>query len=115
MAPTIDILQRTMSGWLHKRGGKLGNKGWDKRWFVLENGQLQFVDSGCGEEVPDLPKLTRPHGDHPVILRTTGTKRRWGLFLCGICSAFSPPQRAAGAAKPLGLNWSRRSEPIFSG
>jgi hypothetical protein len=43
LAPAQDVLQRTRSGWLQKRGGKLGNKGWDRRWFVLENGQLQCV------------------------------------------------------------------------
>ena len=24
-----------LSGYLHKRGGKAGNKGWKKRWFIL--------------------------------------------------------------------------------
>jgi hypothetical protein len=40
----IELQQRTKKGWLLKRGGKLGNKGWDRRFFVLENSVLQFAD-----------------------------------------------------------------------
>ena len=32
----------TRKGWLHKKGGKLGNKGWDKRWFVLVDDKLSY-------------------------------------------------------------------------
>ncbi len=39
---SVELQQRTQKGFLHKRGGKLGNKGWDRRWFVFEQGLLKY-------------------------------------------------------------------------
>ena len=34
--------QRSMKGYLRKKGGRLGNKGWDRRFFSLSNGKLSY-------------------------------------------------------------------------
>jgi hypothetical protein len=36
------FLNKPKRGWLYKRGGKIGNKGWDKRMFLFENGALMY-------------------------------------------------------------------------
>lgn len=32
---SVEVESRTMQGWLSKRGGQRGTKGWDRRWFHL--------------------------------------------------------------------------------
>lgn len=36
------VSQRTLTGFLSKKGGKTGTKGWDKRWFDLSDGELKY-------------------------------------------------------------------------
>lgn len=36
------IDSRTKQGWLGKKGGKLGNKGWDRRFFKFQEGELTY-------------------------------------------------------------------------
>lgn len=36
------ISERTHEGYLSKKGGVTGKKGWDKRWFRLQNGAMRY-------------------------------------------------------------------------
>ena len=46
-----------MSGYLEKKGGKLGNKGWDRRYFELANGKLNYYPKERSERPPDQKPL----------------------------------------------------------
>ena len=56
----------TRKGWLHKKGGKLGTKGWDKRWFVLVDDKLSyFKNPGDAKpkgviEIRDISEVCSP-------------------------------------------------------
>lgn len=39
LAPKLRVENK---GWLYKKGGKLGTKGWDKRWFALVDDKLSY-------------------------------------------------------------------------
>jgi hypothetical protein len=73
----IELQQRTKKGWLLKRGGKLGNKGWDRRFFVLENSVLQYV---CGRSLFYIKKTlthTLTYGNAKVFQRRQRQQSAW--------------------------------------
>lgn len=41
------VSERTKEGYLNKKGGKNGTKGWDKRWFELSGGVLKYYKVYC--------------------------------------------------------------------
>eukprot|EP00036_Acanthoecidae_sp_10tr_P025997 CAMPEP_0206333220 /NCGR_PEP_ID=MMETSP0106_2-20121207/25167_1 /ASSEMBLY_ACC=CAM_ASM_000206 /TAXON_ID=81532 /ORGANISM="Acanthoeca-like sp., Strain 10tr" /LENGTH=1143 /DNA_ID=CAMNT_0053766093 /DNA_START=46 /DNA_END=3478 /DNA_ORIENTATION=+ len=51
-----DVSERTKQGFLSKKGGKAGTKGWDKRWFDLSGGELKYFRD----------KEKKPNGVIPV-------------------------------------------------
>lgn len=42
MGKSKEVSKRTKQGFLSKRGGPTGRKGWDKRWFDLSDGELKY-------------------------------------------------------------------------
>ena len=49
----VEISDRSKKGFLSKRGGENGNKGWDRRWFEYENGVLNyFKGTKCQNTIP---------------------------------------------------------------
>ena len=56
-------------GWLMKRGGQLGNKGWDSRWFVYEKNTLSYyvkekdTKPRCSIPLQNMLEIRATHDD----------------------------------------------------
>lgn len=67
---SIELEHRTNRGWLNKKGGKLGTKGWDRRWFVFEHGVLKYFK----DEKDKKSQGNIPLRDMQDIIFTPSTK-----------------------------------------
>eukprot|EP00038_Savillea_parva_P013548 m.8540 g.8540 ORF g.8540 m.8540 type:complete len:1181 (+) comp2549_c0_seq2:251-3793(+) len=138
MGKSKEVSKRTKQGFLSKRGGPTGRKGWDKRWFDLSDGELkyfrdkekkpagvipvsQMVDvrytaSGKSDKHAFRFELDTPDRTFYLSAETSGEMTEWMMLLAALIQADKDGGEAVGGdmSNPDKAGWLKiRTNDLF--